>query len=145
MVDDQTDFLQELKQRKVFRVAVAYIVVAWVALQFFDLVLENTGAPSWVMQTIMALLAVGFPAALVLAWAFDLTPSGIESFSHASSDSSKSRINRSLAISITPWEILISRYHFFPEMLTVPETAVPDLATGYAVHEVCRASYAASF
>ena len=67
MVDDQTDFLQELKQRKVFRVAVAYIVVAWVALQFLDLVLENIGAPSWVMQAIMALLAIGFPGALVLA------------------------------------------------------------------------------
>jgi TolB-like protein/Tfp pilus assembly protein PilF len=77
MVDDQTEFLQELKQRKVFRVAVAYIVVAWVALQFFDLVLENIGAPSWVMQAIMALLAVGFPAALVLAWAFDVSAEGI--------------------------------------------------------------------
>jgi TolB-like protein/Tfp pilus assembly protein PilF len=77
MADEQSDFLQELKQRKVFRVAVAYIVVAWVALQFFDLVLGNIGVASWVMQAFMALLAIGFPAALVLAWAFDVSVDGI--------------------------------------------------------------------
>lgn len=78
MADSQPGFLQELKRRKVYRVAIAYIVAAWVALQFLDLVLENVNAPDWVMQMIMAVLAIGFPVALVLAWAFDVTPEGIK-------------------------------------------------------------------
>lgn len=77
MVEGQGGFLVELKRRKVYRVAIAYVVVAWVALQFLDLVLENFNAPDWVMQAIMAIFAVGFPVVLVLAWAFDITSDGI--------------------------------------------------------------------
>jgi len=77
MANSQTSFLTELKQRKVFRVAAGYVVIAWVALQFFDLVFENINAPDWVMLSIMAIMAVGFPVALVLAWAFDVSPEGI--------------------------------------------------------------------
>lgn len=77
MADEPKTLYTELKQRKVIRVAAAYIVGAWVALQFFDLVLENIEAPRWIMMLIMATLAIGFPLALVLAWAFDVTPAGI--------------------------------------------------------------------
>jgi len=77
MADAPKSFYSELRQRKVIRVAAAYIVGAWVALQFFDLVLENIEAPRWIMMLIMATLAIGFPLALVLAWAFDITPAGI--------------------------------------------------------------------
>ena len=78
MADEQGDFFGELKRRKVYRVAIAYVVVAWVGLQFFDLVLENLNAPDWAMQSIMAVVAIGFPVVLVLAWAFDITPDGIK-------------------------------------------------------------------
>jgi len=78
MTDQQTGFLAELKRRKVYRVAIAYVVVAWISLQFFDLVLENVNAPDWVMQLIMAVFAIGLPVALVLAWAFDITHDGIK-------------------------------------------------------------------
>ena len=78
MTDEQPGLLRELKRRKVYRVAIAYVLVCWVALQFLDLVLENFNAPDWVMQTIMALFAIGFPIALVLAWAFDVTKDGIK-------------------------------------------------------------------
>ena len=77
MADEQADFLGELKRRKVYRVGIAYVVVAWVALQFLDLVLENLNAPDWAMQSIMAVLAIGFPVVLVLAWAFDITRDGV--------------------------------------------------------------------
>ena len=77
MTDNQATFFTELKQRKVFRVAAGYVIVAWVALQFFDLVLENVNAPDWIMLSIMAVMAVGFPVALVLAWAFDVSSKGI--------------------------------------------------------------------
>ena len=70
--------LEELQRRNVIRVGIAYLVAAWVLLQIADLVLENIGAPDWVMQTLMLVLALGFPPALLFAWAFELTPEGIK-------------------------------------------------------------------
>src|SRR5210317_1238206 len=68
----------ELKRRNVFRVGTAYLVSAWLLLQVADIVLENIGAPGWVMQVFMLLLAIGLPVALILAWAFELTPEGVK-------------------------------------------------------------------
>jgi TolB-like protein len=71
-------FLAELKRRNVLRVAVAYLVTAWLVAQIADLVLDNIDSPDWVMQTIMLVLALGFPFALIFAWAFELTPEGLK-------------------------------------------------------------------
>ena len=71
-------FFAELKRRNVFRVGIAYIVTAWLILQVADIVLDNTPAPDWVMQVVMLLMAMGFPVALLFAWAFELTPEGIK-------------------------------------------------------------------
>jgi TolB-like protein len=68
----------ELKRRNVFRVGTAYLVAAWLLLQVADIVLENIGAPAWVMKGVMLLLAIGLPVALILAWAFELTPEGVK-------------------------------------------------------------------
>jgi len=70
--------IAELKRRNVFRVGVAYVIGAWVIAQVADLVLENIEAPEWVMQAIMLVLAIGLPLALILAWAFELTPDGVK-------------------------------------------------------------------
>jgi len=67
----------ELKRRKVFRVAIAYVIGAWVFVQAADLVADNFNAPDRVMQMIITLLVVGLPVSLVLAWVFDLTPEGV--------------------------------------------------------------------
>jgi len=72
------NFFEELKRRNVIRVAIAYGVAAWFVLQLSDVVLENIGAPGWVMQTIMLVLAVGFPLVVIFAWAFEMTPEGIK-------------------------------------------------------------------
>ena len=72
------NFLEELKRRSVFRVGIAYLVVAWLLLQLTDLVFENMNAPDWVMQVIMLVIAVGFPLALILAWAFELKADGVQ-------------------------------------------------------------------
>ena len=69
---------EELKRRNVFRVGIAYAVSAWVLLQVVDLVLENVAAPQWVMQIFMLALAIGFPIAIIFAWAFELTPEGVK-------------------------------------------------------------------
>ena len=69
---------EELKRRNVFRVGIAYAISAWVLMQVVDLVLENITAPGWIMQIFMLALAIGFPIALIFAWAFEMTPEGIK-------------------------------------------------------------------
>ncbi len=71
-------FLRELKQRRVYRVALAYGVIASGLVQIGGTILPIFAAPPWVQQVFVVLIAVGFPFALVLAWAFDITSSGIQ-------------------------------------------------------------------
>ena len=71
-------FLDELKRRNVFRVGVAYVIIAWLIAQVTELALDSFAAPDWVMKTVLFLLVIGFPLALLLAWAFELTPEGIK-------------------------------------------------------------------
>jgi TolB-like protein/tetratricopeptide (TPR) repeat protein len=69
---------EELKRRNVFRVGVAYTVVAWLLIQVADVILSTFDSPRWVMQTLVLLLILGFPIALVLAWVYELTPVGLK-------------------------------------------------------------------
>ena len=71
-------FFNELKRRNVFRVTVGYIVSSWLLVQVADLFLDNIGSPDWIMQTIMLLLALGFPIVVFFSWAYEVTPDGIK-------------------------------------------------------------------
>ena len=71
-------FLGEIKRRKVFQVAAVYAVVSWLLIQVVDVVAEPLALPDWIDAVVIVLLAVGFPIAVILAWAFDLTPEGIK-------------------------------------------------------------------
>ncbi|MCH9027895.1 MAG: tetratricopeptide repeat protein [Proteobacteria bacterium] len=73
-----SNLFTELKRRNVFRVGFAYVVMAWLLAQITDLVIDNVGAPEWVMKIIFLVLAIGFPIALFFAWAFEMTPEGIK-------------------------------------------------------------------
>ena len=68
----------ELKRRNVFRVAVAYTVGSWFIAQIADVVLNNIGAPDWVIKSLFLLLAIGFIASLIISWAYEITPEGIK-------------------------------------------------------------------
>jgi hypothetical protein len=68
----------ELKRRNVFRVGVAYLVGAWLLIQVADILLDNIGAPAWILQTLFVILAVGFFVSAFVAWAFELTPEGVK-------------------------------------------------------------------
>lgn len=70
-------FVAELKRRRVIRVAGVYAVVAFVVWQVTDVVVEPLRLPEWVLTLVIVLTLLGFPVALVLAWAFELTPEGI--------------------------------------------------------------------
>ena len=71
-------FFKELERRKVYRVAVAYAVVAGGIIQLASAVFPAWELPSWALRLVVVLLLAGFPIALILAWAFDVTPTGIE-------------------------------------------------------------------
>jgi len=70
--------IAELKRRNVFRVGVAYAIVAWLLVEVASVVLPTFEAPDWVMKVVTFLVILGFPLALILAWAFELTPDGIK-------------------------------------------------------------------
>ena len=71
-------FFQELKRRNVVRVGIAYALMGWLLLQGADFVLDLIDAPNWVIQVFVLLVATGLPIALLLAWAFELTPEGVK-------------------------------------------------------------------
>jgi TolB-like protein len=71
------NFFAELKRRNVYKVAVAYAVVAWLLIQAASILLPTFEAPAWVMKVVVLAVVLGFPIALILAWAFELTPQGI--------------------------------------------------------------------
>src|SRR5256714_6011459 len=72
------NFFGELKRRNVYKVAVAYAIVGWLMVQIATQVFPFLEIPNWVVRLVIVLVAVGFPIALVIAWAFELTPEGIK-------------------------------------------------------------------
>ena len=70
--------LEELQQRRVIRVAIAYAVASWVVIQVFDIATGSFSAPDWVMQVVLVAAVLGFFAALALAWSFRWTPRGMQ-------------------------------------------------------------------
>src|SRR5712671_5011776 len=72
------NFFSELKRRNVYKVAVAYAVVAWLLIQAASILFPTFEAPPWVMKVFVAVIVLGFPVALVFAWAFEITPEGIK-------------------------------------------------------------------
>jgi TolB-like protein/tetratricopeptide (TPR) repeat protein len=75
-------FWEELRRRNVFKVGAAYLVAAWVLAQVVALIDEPLGLPDWFDTAVIVLLAVGFPIALLLAWAYEVTPEGIKKTRH---------------------------------------------------------------
>src|SRR5919106_3171667 len=79
------NFFGELKRRNVYKVAVAYAIVGWLSIQVATQVFPFLEIPNWVVRLVIVVVAIGFPIALVLAWAFELTPEGIQRTADAGS------------------------------------------------------------
>src|SRR5437764_1998680 len=75
---EERSLFAELKRRNVYKVAVAYVVVGWIVVQVTTQVFPFLEIPNWIVRLVIALVAIGFPIALVIAWAFELTPQGIK-------------------------------------------------------------------
>ena len=72
------NFFEELRQRNVYRVGIAYAVVGWLIIQIAAATFPVLEIPRWCVRLVVVLLALGFPVAVILAWAYELTPEGIK-------------------------------------------------------------------
>src|SRR4051794_38311525 len=77
-MNEKLSFFAELKRRNVYKVAVAYAVVGWVVAQIATQIFPFLEIPNWIVRLVIVLIAIGFPIALVIAWAFEATPEGIK-------------------------------------------------------------------
>ena len=77
-MSERPSFFAELKRRNVYKVAVAYAVVGWLIAQITTQIFPFLEIPNWIVRLVIVLIAIGFPIALVIAWAFEATPQGIQ-------------------------------------------------------------------
>src|SRR5881397_2672619 len=88
------NFFSELKRRNVYKVAVAYAIVGWLLVQVATQVFPFFEIPNWAVRLIVLAIVIGFPIALVIAWAFELTPEGLKRTEFADELPRKSARNR---------------------------------------------------
>ncbi len=82
---------EELKRRNVVKVALAYVIVGWLLAQVAEFATETFGAPDWVLQIFVVFLVLGLPLAVILAWAYEMTPAGLRKTKEVDSDRSVTR------------------------------------------------------
>ena len=90
-MNEKPSFFSELKRRNVYKVAVAYGVVAWLLMQIASQIFPFFEIPNWVVRLVVLLLVIGFPVALIIAWAFEVTPEGIKRTEAADAAGQRSR------------------------------------------------------
>lgn len=88
------EFYEELKSRKVFRVATVYAVTAWLTIQIIATVFPILKLPAWSVTLFTVLIIIGFPFALIMAWAFELSPDGIQKSSPSTSSDDENTPNQ---------------------------------------------------
>ena len=126
-----SQLFQELKRRNVFRVALAYLAAGWLVLQVVQLVLESTSAPDWVMQVFLLAVAVGFPFAVLFAWAFEMTPEGIKREKEVDRDQSIThqtgrKLNRTIIVVLAAAVAILLVDKFVLQAGSEPGVAVTD-------------------
>jgi serine/threonine-protein kinase len=129
------NFFAELKRRNVYKVAIAYGVVAWLLMQVASQIFPFFEIPNWAVRLVVLLLILGFPIALVLAWAFELTPEGIKLTESADREAAKPSRNRAwiyvviLAAALSVGLFFVSRYTASKQVMTsvLPEKSIAVL------------------
>jgi len=102
-------FWDQLKKRKVVRVALAYIFVAWIVMQIGEVTFEGLGLPPWSLSLLIVLVLLGFPIALVMAWAYEVTPQGIRKDSAGSMETIteiENHLEGAPSVAVMPFEDL---------------------------------------
>jgi TolB-like protein/Tfp pilus assembly protein PilF len=130
------NFFAELKRRNVYKVAVAYAVAAWLLIQVATQVFPFFEIPNWAVRLVVVLLALGFPVALILAWAFEITPEGIKRESEIEADESITQHTGRRIIAITialavvaaglfVYQLVRSKSLFTPRQSEAPTVSIP--------------------
>jgi TolB-like protein/Tfp pilus assembly protein PilF len=131
------NFFSELKRRNVYRVAVAYAVVAWLVIQIATQVFPFFEVPIWAVRMVIVILVLGFPVALGLAWAFEITPEGIKRSDEVSPEESiRQHTGRKLvaltillgviAVALFAWPLLRSKVAVTSNASSKAASAAPD-------------------
>src|SRR6476659_1520535 len=131
-MSEKPSFFSELKRRNVYKVAVAYAVVAWLLIQAASILFPTFEAPAWVMKVFVAVLVLGFPIALVFSWAFEITPEGIRREEDVSPDESLTRRTGRKIVGLTIVLAVIAAALMLFQFLR-PKPAVSTSATTMSV------------
>jgi TolB-like protein/Tfp pilus assembly protein PilF len=130
---NRRNFFAELKRRNVYKVAIAYGVVAWLLIQIATQVLPFFEIPNWAVRLVVLLLIIGFPIALIMAWAFELTPEGIRRTEIADELPKKSGRSRAwiyvviVAGAIAAGLFFFGRHTSLKQSVTAPEKSIAVL------------------
>src|SRR5262247_191846 len=131
-------FFRELKQRKVYRVAVGYAVVAWLVVQISATVMPAYHAPEWILPIFITGVALGFPVALVLAWAFEVRGGVIEKAPESSGHlaaANKHRVWLLAAVGLIISSLAVGGYWLWHPWRKVPSASEASTATMPAIRE----------
>jgi len=134
-VSEKPSFFSELKRRNVYKVAIAYAVIAWLLMQIASQIFPFFEIPNWAVRLVVLLLILGFSIGLVLAWAFELTPEGIKLTESADREPAKPSRNRAwiyvviLAAALSVGLFFVSRYTASNQVMTsvLPEKSIAVL------------------
>jgi TolB-like protein/Flp pilus assembly protein TadD len=133
---------KELQRRNVFRVTIGYVISSWLLAQVADLVLENIGAPAWVMQTILLVLALGFPVVVFFSWAYEVTAEGIKREADVDRTQSTTQLTgRKLDRAITGVLVIALAYFAYDKFVLSAdrEAALVESATQIVTEQVASA------
>jgi TolB-like protein/Flp pilus assembly protein TadD len=128
-------FFGELKRRHVYKVAIAYAVVSWLLIQIATQVFPFFEIPNWAVRLVVLLLILGFPVALILSWAFEITPEGIKRESEVAHEQSKTRHTGRRIVGLTIVVAVIAAGLFVFQLLRSKSAVTPrqsEAATGSA-------------
>src|SRR3989440_1114855 len=119
-------FFEELQRRKVYRVAAAYIIAAGFIIQMGSAIFPAWELPNWTFRLVVVLLLIGFPIALTLAWAFDVTPEGIRA---TKGTATETHLRRNMIILVVAGVIVSAAAGFF----LLPRASAPNIDKSIAV------------
>ena len=119
------NFFAELKRRNVYKVAVAYAVVAWLTIQAASIFLPAFNAPQWAMQIVILILVIGFPIALAFSWAFEITPEGIVRESEIEPSQSVTRRTGRKIVAVTIALAVVAAGLFVYQLVRSKSTVTP--------------------
>lgn len=125
-------FFSELKRRNVVRVGLAYAVVGWLVFQVGEVLFPTFGAPEWIFKSLILIIALGFPFALLFAWAFELTPQGIKKTAEVDANVSITPSTGKKLNIVTIVALVAALGYFIWERQSYDQSAEPGAGPAYA-------------